>query len=246
MKPSVAIIVPFRLQKGQERQKELDEFLPYMEKYLTNEVELGNIGDYHIYVIKQSGSYEDDSKKFNRGMLLNIGMVLAHGRHNTFIFHDVDLLPSNSLADYYTICPKEPIHIAGCWKRYNKNPNYFGGIVSFDRKSFNLINGFPNDFWGWGGEDDALLNRCRENEIFPYKVDHGSVIDIESGRGYQLLDKLKVLRKHAEWKCSDKWERLEEDKINWRKNGLRQVNPRFKVLDSENVKYYSMIEVEIH
>jgi hypothetical protein len=246
MKPSVAIIVPFRLQKGQERQKELDEFLPYMEKYLTNEINLGNIEKYHIYVIKQTGSYEDDSKKFNRGMLLNIGVVLAHGDYDTFIFHDVDLLPNNELADYYTICPKTPIHIAGCWSRYNKNPNYFGGIVSFDRKCFNIINGFPNDFWGWGGEDDALLNRCRANDISPYKVGHGSVLDIESGGGYQLVDKLNVLRKHSEWKCSDKWERIEEDKNNWRSDGLRQVDQRFKVLGSTNVKDYSMVEVELH
>jgi len=39
---------------------------------------------------------------------------------------------------------------------------------------------------------------------------------------------------------------VEEDKMNWRTNGLRQVNPRFKVLDTTNVKDYSIIEVEIH
>jgi len=243
---SIAIIVPFRIQKGQNRQAELDEFIPYMKEYLNNEIECGSIKKFHIYVIKQTGTYEDGKIKFNRGMLLNIGASLVHEIYDTFIFHDVDLLPGESLAEYYTICPDKPIHIAGCWDRYNKNPKYFGGVVSFDRRCFNLINGFPNDFWGWGGEDDALLSRCIEMAIQPYKIEHGCILDIENDIGYELNEKLAVLREHKEWKCLDKWERLVEDKKNWRMNGLRQVYPRFKVLDSCNEENHTIIEVEIH
>ena len=35
----------------------------------------------------------------------------------------------------------------------------FGGAGSFTKQHFNLINGFSNKFWGWGGEDDDLYNR---------------------------------------------------------------------------------------
>ena len=35
MIPSIAIIVPFRLQKGQNRQNELDTIVPFMIKYLS-------------------------------------------------------------------------------------------------------------------------------------------------------------------------------------------------------------------
>jgi len=35
----------------------------------------------------------------------------------------------------------------------------FGGAGSFSREHFELINGFSNKFWGWGGEDDDLYNR---------------------------------------------------------------------------------------
>ena len=63
---------------------------------------------------------------------------------------------------------------------------------------------------------------------------------------YELNEKLAVLREHKEWKCLDKWERLVEDKKNWRMNGLRQVYPRFKVLDSCNEENHTIIEVEIH
>ena len=35
----------------------------------------------------------------------------------------------------------------------------FGGAGSFTRAHFELINGFSNVFWGWGGEDDDLFQR---------------------------------------------------------------------------------------
>lgn len=39
---------------------------------------------------------------------------------------------------------------------------YFGGVVSFNREDFEKINGFPNTFWGWGGEDDEMYSRIME------------------------------------------------------------------------------------
>ena len=36
---------------------------------------------------------------------------------------------------------------------------FFGGVSGLTVKQFNKINGFPNAFWGWGGEDDDLWNR---------------------------------------------------------------------------------------
>ena len=36
---------------------------------------------------------------------------------------------------------------------------YFGGIVSFSASDMRRINGFPNTFWGWGGEDDEMQKR---------------------------------------------------------------------------------------
>ena len=39
---------------------------------------------------------------------------------------------------------------------------YFGGITSFSESQFRQLNGFPNNFWGWGGEDDELYQRTKE------------------------------------------------------------------------------------
>jgi predicted glycosyltransferase involved in capsule biosynthesis len=152
----IAIIVPFRdLHVQQHRSKQLQEFIPTMRAFLAT-----SAFSFKIFVIEQSS----DGRKFNRGKLLNIGYALAKSEDcNIFIFHDVDLIPSNELLRFYTKMPFEnPIHIARIWDRYNKNESYFGGIVSFNFIQFENINGFPNNFWGWGGEDDELYKRITE------------------------------------------------------------------------------------
>ena len=154
-RPKVAIIVPFRdLHIEQERQAHLNKFIPYMTSFLA-----ASGVAFRIYVIEQS----NDGRKFNRGKLLNIGFLTARKEGaEVFIFHDVDLLPSTNLLPYYTSIPqgKTPMHIASVWHRYTANPRYFGGVNAFNSTQFEAMNGFPNNFWGWGGEDDELFKRC--------------------------------------------------------------------------------------
>jgi N-terminal region of glycosyl transferase group 7/N-terminal domain of galactosyltransferase len=153
--PRIAVIVPYQdAHIEQKRRAQLDEFIPNMDTFLRQ-----SGCDYRIFIIEQ---YIDD-RKFNRGKLLNIGFDIAcKDNYNIFIFHDVDLLPSIELLPYYSTLPSSPVHIARVWNRYNGNENYFGGIVAFSDKDFKAINGFPNEFWGWGGEDDALVKRVKE------------------------------------------------------------------------------------
>lgn len=42
---------------------------------------------------------------------------------------------------------------------------FFGGVSGLTVEQFQKINGFPNAFWGWGGEDDDLWNRYVEVQI---------------------------------------------------------------------------------
>jgi hypothetical protein len=148
---SVAIIVPFRdLHAAQRRAAHLQTFLPQMHTFLSNLQSKRRISDYHIYIVEQS----DDGRKFNRGKLLNIGFECARKNkknllapHDVFIFHDVDLIPDDSLGLWYSQFPKVPIHIARVWNRYSNNPKYFGGVVSFSESDYKRINGYPNTFW---------------------------------------------------------------------------------------------------
>ena len=207
----IAIIVPFRdSEESKPRTNQLREFVAYMENYL-------NGYQYKIFVIEQ----EEDGRKFNRGQLLNFGFDLADKEgYNNFIFHDVDLLPSEELKKYYTTIPTtNPIHIAAIWNRYNANAKYFGGIVAFSKDIFKRINGYPNNFWGWGGEDDELFNRT--NKFFKIiKAKEGSVRDLEY---LNLEEKLEYLKEN-DLKFMKKREALAQHEATWQQNGLNQVN----------------------
>jgi hypothetical protein len=159
--PEIAIIVPFRdIHAEQKRKQHLDRFVPEITSFLKKSNK-----EFRIYIIEQS----NDGRKFNRGKLLNIGFDLAKKDGcDTIILHDVDLIPSFELLDYYINKPKlnQPVHIARVWERYNKNSKYFGGIVAFSREQYQKINGYPNNFWGWGGEDDELYKRSMKVILF--------------------------------------------------------------------------------
>lgn len=249
----VAIIVPYRdIHVEQNRARHLSKFVPHMIEFLSKLKHAKKINDYHIYIIEQS----DDRRKFNRGKLLNIGFDLARKKksstsssststssssskqHDVFIFHDVDLLPQDDLLYAYSLFPKTPYHIARVWDRYSNNPKYFGGVVSFSSSDFKRINGYPNTFWGWGGEDDELQLRCQAIGLkwdWPRASDGisagaGTLIDLEE---MDLKEKLNFLRQHKEWKCMVKWEALEEHEATWKTNGLYDLS--YKVLETTNL-----------
>ena len=37
--------------------------------------------------------------------------------------------------------------------------DYFGGAIAVPRRYMELVNGFPNTYFGWGGEDDDIFMR---------------------------------------------------------------------------------------
>lgn len=137
----VAVIVPFRdLEAEQQRSKHLREFVPALTSFL-----LQAQVPFKIYIIEQSR----DERKFNRGKLLNVGFDIAASEgYSIFVLHDVDLIPSIELLPLYTRLPAHPVHVARVWNRYNENPSYFGGIVTFSKEQYEMINGYPNNFWG--------------------------------------------------------------------------------------------------
>lgn len=123
--------------------------MPTLMLYLAKK----KLQHYTIWVVEQAGN-----APFNRGKLLNIGAVLANNVADYFIFHDVDMLPQT--ADY--TYSANPCHIATQCSQFGYKmpaPNYFGGVNIFDKNVFWQINGYSNNFWGWGSEDDENLLR---------------------------------------------------------------------------------------
>jgi hypothetical protein len=105
----------------------------------------------HIHIVEQA-----DALPFNRGRLINAGFALVGDSADYLCLHDVDLLPLWS--DY--AFPMHPSRL--CW--YG-SPNsqqkhlYIGGVTAISCADFRLLNGFSNDYWGWGYEDHDLRLR---------------------------------------------------------------------------------------
>ncbi len=162
---NIAIIIPHR-----DRIQHLIRFKSHMESMNK----LLNNNHYDVYVIDQN-----NADKFNRGFLLNMGYLIAkkHKSYDRYIFHDVDSYPDEELFKLYFKYINLNIHYASpnLGYKYN-NYTFFGGIISFNSVDFEKINGFPNTFFGWGGEDDALFNRCVKYNIPIYRPSKGSYI----------------------------------------------------------------------
>jgi hypothetical protein len=99
---------------------------------------------------------QNDGKNFNRGMMLNIGYDL-HKDAEYIFFNDVDTNPTERtvLSLYNRIPPENEIISI-----YSAECSYLGGNVKIKASNFNELNGFPNNFWGWGVEDRVLYNRA--------------------------------------------------------------------------------------
>lgn len=146
----IAIVVPYRPQREQDRAAQLDAFLRHMAAFvagsggarhgvpsLTIGAGIAAPGVRFVVIVAQQS---DDGRKFNRGQLLNAGYweaqrVAGPGGLASVILHDVDLLPPAGLRPWYAAAPKRhaPVHLAGSgWGKYDM-PGYdfFGGVTAF-------------------------------------------------------------------------------------------------------------------
>ena len=150
MKHKLGVIIPYR-----EREEHLERFIEHFIEFMSDKKI-----NYQIFVIEQY-----DLKPFNRGRLLNIGYKIAIQHGCDYVcFHDVDMLPEN--ADYSY--PTKPTHLASNLSSYNYSvpyDEYFGGVTLFNKYDFEVVNGYSNNYQGWGFEDDDLLNRCYEKKL---------------------------------------------------------------------------------
>ncbi|XP_065098098.1 beta-1,4-galactosyltransferase 1 [Paramisgurnus dabryanus] len=143
----VAMIIPFR-----NRDEHLKFWLYYLHPILQRQ-QL----DYGVYVINQEGD-----GIFNRAKLLNIGYAeaLKEYDYDCFVFSDVDLIPMDDRNIYK--CFSQPRHLSVSMDKFGFRlpyTQYFGGVSSLSKTQYLKINGFPNNYWGWGGEDDDIFNR---------------------------------------------------------------------------------------
>jgi len=223
----INIIVPFRENdpnaKGRTQhlkkfKKRMGEFLPEVMDFL--DTKHGRESEFDITVIEQS-----EDHKFNRGALLNIGFKQDE-TYDAYIFHDVDLLPKDKMISAYAGPYAEDaiVHLASEWTRWKNHYKFLGGVLLVGREMFERVNGFPNNFFGWGGEDDELRRRFETvlgKDLKKYVTlagKKGGLEDLENIK--RASDKTKKLKE----KNPVRWEGKARHADTWEDNGLNQTD----------------------
>ncbi|CAK0788212.1 unnamed protein product [Prorocentrum cordatum] len=174
-----------------------------------------------------------DGQKFNRGQLLNVGLRLAQGALpgiTSFITHDVDLLPSMDMRPAYAKPPPPgtAVHLASVWPKYTY-PGFLGGVLSFRPEDFERANGYPNNYWGWGLEDDQLALRMSKCNIRTIRLREGigTFIDLDEMNMKGVLDRGQgeEVRRHLPWYNAQLFQKgallIDGD---WQVNGLGDLD----------------------
>jgi len=217
-----AIILPYR-----NRERHLRWFLNYLHPMLMRQ----NV-EYRIYIVNQAGMGQ-----FNRAKLLNIGYVESQHdiQWRCFTFHDVDLIPEDDRILY--TCPfNNPRHLSRGVDKFKYVLPYadiFGGASQLTKEQFVRVNGYPNRYYGWGGEDDEMA----------YRINNAGFKKI---RYPASIARYKMIR-HSRDKGNEPNPKRIKELNSWKKylktDGLNSLT--YKVLETTEHKLYTNITVDV-
>ena len=202
---TLAILVPFR-EDGTGRAAQLERLLSRLASLFA-----ARLSQVVVLVAEQA----PDGRKFNRGQLLNAAFahlarrgaemvfpgtppgerLSLHPARTLYCFHDCDMLPHRIAAPHYLRAPPRGVtpfvrvlNAGGC--RYDP-AGCFGGVTLYDDAAIRKTNGYPNAFWGWGGEDNAQFVRCERVGAWLERVSGVAFDDLE---GVETVEeKLRLL-----------------------------------------------------
>lgn len=201
----LGIIIPFR-----QRSEHLRQSAPLLKQHGT------------IYVIEQV-----DDRPFNRGKLINCGFTEFKNEFDYFAAHDVDMIPEDVDYSY----AENPCHLATMVEQFNyKKPydKYFGGVTLLPNDKFYKVNGFVNEYWGYGAEDDELYRRFE-----------AMAIPIESRQcRFKSLPHLPNIDHTLRM---ENYRRLLAP-IDW-DDGLSSC--KYEIVDCEDLEYYTLLQVKL-
>ena len=168
----LTIVIPFR-----DREAHLQELLPPLTATLAAQ----GIR-YRILVVEQEAG-----RAFNRGKLINAGFAHAQAETDYYCIHDVDAIPV--AADYR--CPTQPLRLVTRLLSTNRPASvcpthYFSGAISVLKEQVYAVNGFSNEYWGWGKEDDEFLFRLQLAGYVCYFDSQGAFHDLPNPEEQQV------------------------------------------------------------
>ncbi|PIO26459.1 hypothetical protein AB205_0068540 [Aquarana catesbeiana] len=153
---------------------------------------------------------------------------------NCLFFHDVDLIPEDD-RNLYT-CDKFPKHASIAMDKFGyKLPykSYFGGVSALSPEQYMKMNGFPNNYWGWGGEDDDIAVRVALS---------GQLISRPSVR-YGRYKMIKHGHDKGNEQNPKRFNLLAKTRRTWRQDGMNAL--RYNLLSKELLPLYTNITVDI-
>lgn len=165
------ICVPYR-----NMEQDLDKFLHFFKKEKNNKIKL--------FIIEQN----NDGRRFNLGKLINIGYSLTKSDTSIYMFHPVDYIPEafDQYLNYIQEIPKDGI--LGLYDSKHQNGEYYYKACMYSNYSLDSCNGYPNTFWGWGGEDDCFFRRMSIKNIPRKNIDIGPCLvrNTETSPDYKI------------------------------------------------------------
>ncbi|XP_018616173.1 beta-1,4-galactosyltransferase 3 isoform X2 [Scleropages formosus] len=217
-----AIVVPYR-----NRPAHLRALLYHLHPFLQRQ-QL----HYGIYIVHQVGN-----STFNRAKLLNVGVreALRDEEWGCIFLHDVDLLPEND-HNTYTCHPQHPTHLSVAMDKFRYRlpySQYFGGVSAVTPDQYLRMNGFPNQYWGWGGEDDDIAARVRLSGMKIIRpsvaVGHYKMIKHRGDKGNEENPR--------------RFDLLMRTRRNWRADGLNSLT--YELLSKQLEPLYTNLSVDI-
>jgi hypothetical protein len=216
----ILIVVPYgNLTEEERRAEQRQLWIEHMKTYCESLLHK----DIHIIIAEQVSP----KTLFNRGQLLNAGVFYFCQRHalapSNIVFHDIDMLPDANLVATYAngskamyLTPNTATH-----RKLYGFPLGAGGICSMKHEVFAKINGYPNTFWGWGGEDNAIEKRLKANGIRASRNTRGDYKSTDAQRT-DHRSKMNFLKSKG-LRNMTVWEKLEHDGEHWKEDGYAQL-----------------------
>lgn len=219
----LAVIVPFR-----EREPHLAVLLPKLEQALA-----ARRIDYRVIVVEQAAG-----SLFSRARTINVGTAIAADTVDYFCFHDVDMYPEQ--ADYG--CPSQPLRLI---KRFTTTfrPRseitgyYFSGAIAICREQFIAVNGFDNNFVGFGSQDEDFFLRCLLAGLVPHEDRQGVFGELENPPAERSRQMLRVRRRNKRRLVWQSW----RNRVG--RSGLSDL--RYRLLDRHEHGRLTRVLVEV-
>ncbi len=105
-----------------------------------------------------------------------------------------------------------------------------GGVIIFPNEHFIKVNGYSNEYWGWGGEDDDMYYRLQYTKInFARPV---------SSTVYTMLS-----HKHQEHN-PNRFNLLNKTKENYKRDGLNSLNYKLNGIVKYSLFTHLLIDVK--